>query len=396
MIMMKLLFLILIIACIFFRILYIWNFSIALLAIVCTILFFCFIMVLSLKHSIKINLSVSENNAEKNTPFNVTLNVINKSIFPVAKAEAFISYQNTINGDINEIELYFPIQARNAQKIDFQLTSKFCGKIKVHSNFIIIYDPIRLFKAKIAKNIETEINILPLFHEVNGYINDSCYIDDESTMFSQVKSGDDPSEVFDFHEYHEGDKPTLIHWKLSSKKDEFIVKELSLPINEKIMLFPDIRCYESSEYTLPVFDTIMESFMSVSLFLLENHHPHFTIIYDSKMKSFNEIYINDVKTLYEIILNAINNADIKCKENPVEKFFEEYHEISCSSFTLITHELDREIINCFEQGISSEIKNIIYVTSNNEEKDNIPCFENINLITVSAGKVKSSLNGIEL
>lgn len=395
MLMMKILFIILIITCIFFRILYIWDFSIILLAISCIIPTIFFIWTVYLKYTLKINFSVSEKTTEKGKPFTVTLNIKNNSIFPVSKAEAVIEYQNTINGNINEVELYFPIQSRNAQKIEFQLTSKFCGKIKIRSGYVTIYDPIRLFKARTAKNIETEITVMPTYKEINGYILDSSYVDEESNKFSQTRTGDDPSEVFDFHEYHTGDKPSRIHWKLSSKKDEFIVKDLSMPINEKTILFPDIRCYEDSEYTLPVFDTIMESLMTLSVFLLENEHPHYILCYDSTTKNFNNIYIDDIKILYDFILRTVNNADIKNSENPVKSFFEKNPEISCSSFTCISHEADFETMMYLNQCVSSQIKNLVFVSGNGIEK-NIPDFDEINILTVTAGKISSSMSGIEL
>lgn len=395
MIIMKILFLILIIASIFFRILYIWDFSIILLVISCVIPIFLFIWVIYLKHTLKINFSVSEKTAEKGQPFNVTLNVENKSIFPVPKAEAIIEYQNTINGNINTVELYFPIQSRNCQKIDFQLTSKFCGKIKIRTDFVMIYDPIRLFKAKTARNIQAEITVMPSYQEINGYISDSCYMDEESNKFSQTKSGDDPSEVFDFHEYRTGDKPSRIHWKLSSKKDEFIVKELSMPINEKTVIFTDMRCYENSEYTLPVFDTIMETLMSVSVFLLENERPHHIINYNSKSGKFTYTYIDDVKTLCNFMFNAVNNTDIRYNKNPLTEFFESCSEISCSSFTCISHEADKETMMYINQNVSSGIKNLVYVSGKTEE-NNIPDFEEINILPVTVGKVSQSVTGIEL
>lgn len=395
MIIMKILFLILIIISIFFRILYVWDFSIVLLVISCAIPVFLFTGIIYLKHTLKMNFSVSEKTAEKGQPFTVTLNVENKSIFPVSKAEAVIEYQNTINGDINTVELHFPIQSRNCQKIDFQLTSKFCGKVKIRSSYVMIYDPIRLFKAKTAKNIQTEITIMPLCQEINGYISDFCYTDEESNQFSQTKSGDDPSEVFDFHEYRTGDKPSRIHWKLSSKKDDFIVKELSMPVNEKIIIFPDIRCSENSEYTLPVFDTIMETLISVSAFLLENERPHYIINYDSKSGTFNDVYIDDMKTLYSFIFSAVNNADIKYSKNPVSEFFSNYSELYCSSFICISHEADTETIVNINQNVFSEIKNLLYICKNQNEND-FPDCEGINIMSISAGKISQSTAGIEL
>ena len=92
MLIMKLLFLILIIASIFFRILYIWDFSIVLLVISCVIPVIFLIWILYLKHSLKIGFSVSEMTAEKGQPFTVSLNIENKSIFLVPMAEAVLEY----------------------------------------------------------------------------------------------------------------------------------------------------------------------------------------------------------------------------------------------------------------------------------------------------------------
>ena len=52
----------------------------------------------------------------------------------------------------------------------------------------------------------------------------------DSDRFSTYKKGDDPSEIFDIREYADGDKIQRIHWKLSSKTGDLMVKEGSLPL----------------------------------------------------------------------------------------------------------------------------------------------------------------------
>ena len=49
--------------------------------------------------------------------------------------------------------------------------------------------------------------------------------DSDSPEFSKVKSGDDPSEIFDLHPYREGDAVNLIHWKLTEKMDKALACE---------------------------------------------------------------------------------------------------------------------------------------------------------------------------
>ena len=47
------------------------------------------------------------------------------------------------------------------------------------------------------------------------------------------------------------------------------------------------------------------------------------------------------------------------------------------------------------QCVASEIKNLVYVSGDSKEKD-IPDSDEINILTVTAGKIASSINGIEL
>lgn len=62
----------------------------------------------------------------------------------------------------------------------------------------------------------------------------------DSDRFSTYKKGDDPSEIFDIREYADGDKIQRIHWKLSSKTGDLMVKEGSLPLMKEIHIFIDL------------------------------------------------------------------------------------------------------------------------------------------------------------
>ena len=176
----------------------------------------------------------------------------------MGKAEAHIEYYNVFNNQITSFELYLPVQARNSQRVTFQISSKFCGIIKIQNSELILFDPLRIFKFRTGRNIRTEVAVVPSGYEISGTINYTDRVNEESENFSEYRPGDDPSEVFDLREYVPGDKLNRIHWKLSSKKDEFIVKEFSLPIDVPCVVFLDLKCYEDSDYTLPVFDTLVE------------------------------------------------------------------------------------------------------------------------------------------
>ena len=56
--------------------------------------------------------------------------------------------------------------------------------------------------------------------------------DCESIEYSAYRSGSDMSEVFGIREYREGDSIRNIHWKLTGKCDDIMIKLPSLPVGK--------------------------------------------------------------------------------------------------------------------------------------------------------------------
>ena len=356
-----------------------------------------FVTALITKYSIKAEFAVQNKTTPKNSSFPVQLCVTNKSIFPVGKAEAHIEYYNIFNNQINEFELLFPVQALNTQRITFHLSSRYCGILKIRSAYIEIYDPLKIFKFRTAKNIGTEIAVMPEIHEVNGAIS---YLDreiDESSAFSENKAGDDPSEIFDLRDYINGDKLNRIHWKLSSKKDELIVKEYSMPVDVPCMLFLDLKCYEDSEYTLPVFDTLVETLISVSQFMIENERIHTIVYYNAESRGFSEVNITSPEILAETVRKLVLSVSDNLYCESPELYFQTNSNLSLSSFTFITSVPDTAVLHYIEENIDADIRNAVVVVKSPESASAICSgLAELNTIPVVIGRITSSIKDIEL
>ena len=59
------------------------------------------------------------------------------------------------------------------------------------------------------------------------------------TGMVQNRKGSDPSEMFDIRDYTPGDDIRSIHWKLSSKTDNLILRQASDPAHYNTVLLPD-------------------------------------------------------------------------------------------------------------------------------------------------------------
>jgi len=393
----KILFLVLIIVCFFFHILYLGDFALVLLIIMIMLPVIMFAITYYTKKKIRVEFAVKDKVVAKGQSFPVQLVVTNTGIFPVGKAEAHIEYYNVFNNQITTFELYLPIQSRNSQRVTFQISSRFCGIIKIKNSQLVIFDPLRIFKFKTAKNIHTEVAVIPEGQDIDGTINYTDRINDESDNFSEHKPGDDPSEVFDLREYIPGDKLNRIHWKLSSKKDEFIVKEYSLPIDVPCMLFLNLKCYDDSDYTLPVFDTLVESLLSVSQFLIANERAHQVVYFNAKQKDFVERNIENTEMLGDMIKELVLsvNDNLYC-ESP-EAYFTEHNIAPLSSFTFITSVPDTNILEYIDEEVDADLKNSIVVVKDSDDGMKVQSdYKGMNIIPVAIGRISASIKDIEL
>lgn len=393
----KILFIVLILVCAAFYILYIWDFALVLLIVMIALPILMYVTTYITKRMISVEFAVKDKNAAKNKDFAVQLVVNNRSIFPIGKAEAHIVYYNVFSNQTSAFDLYLPIQPRNSQRITFQLKSKFCGIIKIKTSYLNIYDPLRIFKFKTGKNINTEVVIMPEGHEVSGIVHYSDRVNEESDMFSEYRSGDDPSEVFDLREYNPGDKLNRIHWKLSSKKDDFIVKEYSLPIDVPCSLFLDLKCYKDNDLTLPVFDTLIETFLSISQFLLDNERVHSVTFYNAAQDRFAEQDINDSSDLSAVIRNIITSINDNMFSHSPKQYFLENNSLSFASFMYISSFADQSILGDIDENVDADFKNAVIVADSVEELSDISSgFSSLNVIPVIVGKISASIKDIDI
>ncbi len=393
----KILFFLLIIVSSFFYILYVPDFALVLLVIFISLPLIMFISALILRFSIKSEILVRDAVTSKNQPSPVQLCITNKSFIPVGKAEANIEYYNVFSNQINSFYIDMPIQPRNTQRITFQIDSKFCGIIKIRNVNIKVYDPMRLFKFRTSKNISAEIAVMPEIHDVSGTVMNIDHVNEESDVFSENKPGDDPSEVFDLREYNPGDKLNRIHWKLSSKKDEFIVKEYSLPVDIPSVIFLDLKCYEDTEYTLPVFDTLIEAFISLSQLMIDNERNHKVVFYNGSKKKFVEKNVSSSEDLAEVTKDIVFSFNDNLFCLPPDKYFKENSVISISSFTFISADISNNVFTHINEYVEADIKNAVIIVKSQESAADIMCgYDDIIITPVIAGRISSSIKDIEL
>ena len=207
-------------------------------------------------------------------PADVTVTTSNGSRLPVPACRIDVTCRNVLTKEECEIPLMYACGPNGSKSSSFSIVSEHCGmeEIKVREAFIT--DPAGLFRREQKLDSSAAIYVMPEVKEIEIPSEFFDAYDMESYSYSQHLKGTDTGEVFGVREYADGDSPKQIHWKLSAKMDDLMVKIPSYPIENKLVVLLDNSIPEGTELGPGRRNDLMEMFFSVSLSLLKKNITH--------------------------------------------------------------------------------------------------------------------------
>ncbi len=231
----------------------------------------------------------------------VSVQLDNPTVFPISNIKLYITFRNAYSSVQYKKNFTVSIGAQTKASVICNLLSDYAGNLEISLHGFRIYDYMKLFSLKRKNKSELKVAILPEYYELpdsqfasrNGSLIESDY-------YSPYKSGDDPSEVFSIREYREGDRQQRIHWKLSLKQDQLMIKEFSDPMNCSVLLFVDLSM-PGTEEVLPFMDSMLECTLSLSYTFLLAGQMHYLAWYDEAHGICRRIRIAQKKDLFEAL-----------------------------------------------------------------------------------------------
>lgn len=197
------------------------------------------------------------------------VSVRNASPFPAGKVKARLTVRNTLTGEEHRERLVFT-PGREPQILEHALSSPCCGMVECRLTRAWACDLLGLFAFPLRGKGETQCTAFfyPAVHTSHMTVREGFAPDAEGERYSPFKPGDDPSELFGLREYREGDRLSRVHWKLSQKTGQTLVRELSFPLSSHFLFLLDLDG-EGEEA-----DTLLDVFATCSSFLANREIPH--------------------------------------------------------------------------------------------------------------------------
>lgn len=261
-----------------------------------------------------VKLETAEEQIQSGAP--IVLRIVLKTALPMGnriKLRLVVS-NHTMQTQLEEsIILYALIKE---QIIEHQLISQYSGELCCRIAGARIYDLLGLFWYPMKLGTEQKIFtiLLPRLHQLALPVRDKEELLRNGEEFSVLHSGNDPSELFGIRAFQEGDRLSQIHWKLSGKLGQMLVREGGCPTGKQTLILVDF-CGEISEL-----DALLQLLFSLMETLRSQQISHNIGWYNSLRNCFTLIEVEKDEMVNDGIGTILSTIRPQIKPEAIEGF----------------------------------------------------------------------------
>lgn len=208
------------------------------------------------------------------------IRIHNRNFFPTPSLQLSFSVQNRFyrNQDIQTIDIP-AIGARATEEIRFPLSPVHCGSVEVVLLSLRLGDWLGLSVWECPQNGQLiELLCFPALVRETVPLDESAGGSNEEVE-PQEEKGYVSSEILDIRKYIPGDRLQAIHWKLSAKAGELMVKEYESMSADHFQLLPELNTGNPQQL-----DELLELLYGLGMQLINERGLHFSIYYWSDVQ----------------------------------------------------------------------------------------------------------------
>ncbi len=131
------------------------------------------------------------------------------------------------------------------ERFCFPVPAAHCGVLEVECLSLRTWDLLRIFSRPLSALPKQQVMILPAVRQLEATLSEKLIGFPAGDGLVQHRMGADRSEVYDLRQYQPGDDVRSIHWKLSGKLDELVLRLPGDPIRYELAVLPDIGLYQN-------------------------------------------------------------------------------------------------------------------------------------------------------
>lgn len=260
---------------------------------------FSIVILLSLYRKISVQISIPIPVAERGQKVNVCLRVRNRGWFPSSRMRIRLVCRQQFGAEQQTFTILSAVADRGETTERADISAVFSGRVFVTVKELLISDYLGILTLKIRTGEEAYFHVMPEIYDVPLLVSEQARrFSGDSDTFDEKKGGDDVSEIFQIREYRGGDRMQRVHWKMSARMDELMIKEYSLPLGCPVVLF---LSFQRTGKKRENFDRMLSAALSVSFALAREQCRHYLAWYQADEQRILRARIESEEQIYEAL-----------------------------------------------------------------------------------------------
>ena len=279
--------------------------------------------VLYRKATMKYMLEIPISMVERDQPAEIRIRVKNQGLLASGKLKASLVIYPTGAKQGKKSHLVMEHGYKGEESYGFWVQFGEAGYHKMRLSKVRIYSLTRMVSMKVSLKEENSITVMPSLHLIETRISEQVRnFTGEADVFDDIRPGHDTSETLEIRPYREKDKMQSVHWKLSAKSEDLMVRETSLPIACSVVLLLDMNQLKET-------GAFLELMAAVSFSLLDARVPHYVAWYSKSRGDIIRARIDDEESFYMFLATVLPEIgptkDKDIREEYKQKYRSEYY-----------------------------------------------------------------------
>lgn len=294
------------------------------LIVVVTVLVIEYLLFAILVRRVRVKLVSRDGNFTHNNNMRFEMLINKRSIYPFKRIEVHLCYISKYGNKKVKKKLDLELKDRFIQGNMFRIDNLPYGYTDIIIENMYIYDLLGFGSRKIKGYSEKlRIFVMPGRKEVDIELPKIPYIGGDDTEIFLEDRGKDSSELYDIREFRDGDKLRQIHWKLSSKTEEYMVRDLVTPIDTNIYVFFDL-------YNSEGINRLLENAVSIAYKMLEFKYAFYIAWLDAETMRIKRKLVSEEMHIEDAVMELMRSPLYEKNDevlNILDRFLKEKYEV---------------------------------------------------------------------
>lgn len=272
----------------------------------------------------------SVSSVPKGRPAALKVALENRSRLPIPCAEARVAAHNLLTDETALIDVRLAAAPRGRVEGLVELESELCGRMDCRIERARLFDPLRILARKAPCGAERRFTVVPTLHDSRLRDIYAAAPLSDTTVFSPYLRGSDLSEPFGLREYEPGDEIRRIHWKLSEKTDQLVVRDPSLPLDNSLLLFWDKSLPERLGAAPLRADTMAEVVLALMEQLARAGVAFEAACSEPRSGRCSRTFVTEENDIYELVGHLLSSPCAPAPESGLDSYLRLYGTLGCS------------------------------------------------------------------